>query len=392
MNLPRLDILLYAHDGRGLGHISRTVAIGMALRRLYPRLRVLVISGSAATGDLIDNAPLDWLKLPAYRTQVIDGKSRGIDGQSGFTDQELGQLRTETIRRIVLQFRPKIILADHTPQGKHKELRPALAATSREQTIWLLGVRGVVGAVPQAGSSLSQQLFAQHYSGLFWYGDSEVLGSDHLQRLTDQFHSTPEECGYVSRLRELAFLQPENRGKNLAGTIAIPWTGEHEELLLSSLSGALAKIDPAAGNWRIFADPAPEHHARFAAALDKLPHCRLQPPGPHYLTALLRSKTALIYGGYNSLTDLLATGLPGVVLLRGMQDNEQQIHARLLQQQPGQQLIFLDETKITADLLAESLQSRLQKPAVMPTVNLQGAENCAHWLAAMPVHRSPLSG
>ena len=382
MTLPRLDILLYAHDGRGLGHISRTVAIGMALRRLYPELRVLVISGSAATGALIDNAPLDWLKLPAYRTEVINGKSRGIDGQSGFTDQELGQLRAETIRRIILQYRPKIVLADHTPQGKHKELRPALAAIDKQQTRWLLGVRGVIGAVPQAGSSLSQQLFKEHYSGLFWYGDSRVLGSDHLQRLADQYNIEPNECGYVSRLRELGFLQPENRGKKLAGTIAIPWLGEHGDLLLSSLSGALAKIDPTAGNWQIFAAPDPKQHQQFLTAIEQLPHCHLQPPGSQYLPALLRSKTALIYGGYNSLTDLLATGLPAVVLLRGMQDNEQQIHTRLLQKQTGEQLITLAETGITANLVAESLQTQLQKPAVQATINLQGAENCAHSLVA----------
>jgi predicted glycosyltransferase len=380
MNQPRLDILLYAHDGRGLGHISRTVAIGMALRRLYPQLRVLVVSGSTATDQLIDNAPLDWLKLPAYRTEVIAGKSRGIDGHSGFSDQELGRLRAESLRRIILCYQPRIVLADHTPQGKHRELRPALAATDKESTRWLLGVRGVVGAVPQAGSSLSRQLFANHYSGLFWYGDSRVLGSDHLQRLTDQYHSKPTECGYVSRLRELDFLQTRNNKKTLAGTIAIPWLGEHSDLLLTALARTLADIDPAEGNWQIFASPDPTQHRQFLAALDRLPHCRLHPPGPQYIASLLQSRTALIYGGYNSLTDLLAIGLPAVVLLRGMKDKEQQIHTRLLQKQTGRQLITLDETAITPEILTESLQTQLRQPVVQAAVNLQGAENCAHRL------------
>ena len=126
MTLTRLDILLYAHDGRGLGHISRTVAIGMALRRLYPDLRILIVTGCDQTNELIHPTPLDWLKLPSYRTKVINGKSHGIDGDSCFTDKELGLLRAKTLQQIVLRYRPKAVLVDHTPQGKHRELLPAL--------------------------------------------------------------------------------------------------------------------------------------------------------------------------------------------------------------------------------------------------------------------------
>ena len=80
---PPLDLLLYAHDGRGLGHVSRSVAVGLAVRRLHPGLRTLLVSGARGCAELIGPAPLDWVKLPAYATQVVDGRSRGIDGPSG---------------------------------------------------------------------------------------------------------------------------------------------------------------------------------------------------------------------------------------------------------------------------------------------------------------------
>jgi len=51
MDNQRLDILLYGHDGRGLGHVSRSVAIGLALRRLYPHLKICVITGCRQTGS-----------------------------------------------------------------------------------------------------------------------------------------------------------------------------------------------------------------------------------------------------------------------------------------------------------------------------------------------------
>ncbi|MBW2328381.1 MAG: hypothetical protein JRF04_01985 [Deltaproteobacteria bacterium] len=384
MTLQRLNILLYAHDGRGLGHISRTVAIGMALRRLSPDLRVLIVTGCASTKELIHRSSLDWLKLPSYRTQVINGKSQGIDGNSGFTDKELGLLRAETLQQIVLLYRPKVILVDHTPQGKHRELLSALDASSGSDTQWVLGVRGVVGAVPQAGSTLSQQLFSDYYSKLLWYGDRRVLSMEQLGQLERQYNIQPIECGYVSRLQELSCLQDRKNSKEtLAGTIAIPWLGEHSHYVLTCITGALKIIGPAHGNWRIFADLNPGEHGKIMSSLQQLPYCHLQPTGPGYIEALLHSKTAMIYGGYNSLTDVLAAGLPAVVLLRAMQDSEQQIHLHLLHKYTSDQLLSIDEAQLTEKNIEMGLRTQLKKYPLTTKINLQGAENAARQLVML---------
>lgn len=384
MTLPRLDILLYAHDGRGLGHISRTVAIGMALRRLYPDFRVLVVTGCPHTRELLHKIPLDWLKLPSYRTEVINGKSHGIDGNSGFTDKELGLLRAETLQQIVLQYRPKIVLVDHTPQGKHRELRPALEAASELDTRWVLGVRGVVGTVPQAGSALSQKLFSDYYTKLLWYGDSRVLGTEQPEQLESQYNRQPVECGYVSRLQEFSYLQNrKNSKKTVAGTIAIPWLGEHSHHVLTCIAEALKNIGPVHGSWHFFADFAPEKHGQIISSLQQLPYCHLQPPGPGYIEALLHSKTAMIYGGYNSLTDVLAIGLPTVVLLRAMQDSEQQMHLHLLHKYTRDQLLSIDEARLTKKNIEMGLRTQLKKSPLSAEINLQGAENAARQLVML---------
>ncbi|MFC1876511.1 hypothetical protein ACFL2E_04470, partial [Thermodesulfobacteriota bacterium] len=137
-----MDLLIYAHDGRGLGHASRSIAVGMAVRRLYPELKLLFITGSRMVSQLIDNVPLDWLKLPAYQTKVVDGVSTGRSSFINFTDTELGECRSSIIKHLVGVLRPRCILADHTPQGKHKELVPSLEATRDTDTTWVLGVRG----------------------------------------------------------------------------------------------------------------------------------------------------------------------------------------------------------------------------------------------------------
>ncbi|MGB3210935.1 MAG: hypothetical protein WBB19_09555, partial [Desulforhopalus sp.] len=123
----RLDVLIYAHDGRGLGHASRSIGVGMALRRLFPELKVLFVSGCNLSQELIGRAPLDWLKLPSYETRVVRGKSMGIPGKSMFTDQQLGQFRSKELAHLVAMYRPRLVLVDHTPQGKHKELVQAVS-------------------------------------------------------------------------------------------------------------------------------------------------------------------------------------------------------------------------------------------------------------------------
>jgi predicted glycosyltransferase len=245
-------------------------------------------------------------------------------------------------------------------------------------------VRVVVGAVPQAGSGLSQQLFAEYYNKLLWYGDSRILSKAQLELLMDQYNSRPQECGYVSRMRELSFLQKkQDINKNTAGTIAVPWLGEHSRHVLTCIAGALKNIGPEQGSWQLFADLNPEQHGQMISHLQQLPHCLLQPPGPGYIEALLHSRIALIYGGYNSLTDVLAAGLPTVVLLRAMQDNEQQKHLELLRQHTDNQLLSLEEQQITVKIIESALREQLQKPPFSPVINLNGAENAARLLAGL---------
>ncbi len=389
MSLPRLDILLYAHDGRGLGHTSRSIGIGMALRRLFPDLRILLVTGCRLAGELIDRAPLDWLKLPAYETVVDRGRARGVDGRSGFRDQDLALLRARTIRDLVHLYRPRLVLVDHQPQGKHRELLPALAAGRK--TTWVLGVRGVVGGVRQIRSDTAATIFRQHYRALLWYGDSRVLGTEQQLRLQDHFGCRPVECGYVSRLVELASWRGPATGPaaRLAGTVSVPWSGENTAAFLATLATALERLGPAHGHWRIFTDPSDPQ----VRPLARLAHCTVEPPGPRYMDALRGSRMAIIYGGYNSLVDVLATGLPAVVVLRPMRDDEQRLHLELLRARTGGGLATIGEESATPDGLAALLADRLQQPPAGGNgINLGGAEHAARELAALLENRTRSDG
>lgn len=385
--VDRLDVMIYGHDGRGFGHASRSVAIGMALRRLCPALKVLFVSGCNITRDLIGAAPLDWLKLPSYATRVIGGRSRGVTGKSMFEDRQLGELRAKELAHLVALYRPRLVLVDHTPQGKHQELVAALSASTNTDTRWVLGIRGVVGAVRQAGSSLAQELFRQYYHALLWYGDSGVLGNSHLALLGKQYGSVPLECGYVSRLAEVAAWGHEEQGprNRLAGTISVPWLGEKSMEFLAQLAEALKRISPGLGSWNLFvgSDNSPVLQPQVSALFRSLPHCHLEPPGAGYGVSLLHSKSAVIYGGYNSLMDVLHVRVPSLVALREMQDDEQQIHLQRLQEAAGEYLTFFNESQASAGMLEKLLLDNLRRGGLSPLrINMAGAANAAKYLAA----------
>jgi predicted glycosyltransferase len=253
--MNRLDLLIYAHDGRGLGHASRSVAIGLAVRRLFPELKVLFLCGARQSADLIGEGGLDWIKLPAYQTRVVGGVSKGRDGESNFSDRELGVIRSGMIRDLVVRLNPRCVLSDHMPQGKHRELMPALEACgSGGSTHWILGMRGVIGDVAGVWSDSAVSAFRRFYKDILWYGDRTVLGESIPDGIERHFGRKPTATGYVSRLAEWRHTTSDASmaSASLAATVSVPWIGEHTLSFLKALAGAIERIGPSTQDSGIF--------------------------------------------------------------------------------------------------------------------------------------------
>lgn len=377
----RLDYLLYAHDGRGLGHVSRTVGVGLALKRLDPDKTMLVISGSSKTGMLIGPAPLDWIKLPSYQTVLRDGVPTGGYGDAGYYKSVLGNLRAHMLTAMIEILRPRCVLIDHNPTGKRKELLSALRESAASDTQWVLGIRGVVGEDPGLWSAETAEA-VKHYRSILWYGDSRVLGSGQVDRLADHFGRDIEEMGYVSRLLELKQIISGNRQtdeEHIACTVSLPWLGESGDKLLAGLQEAAGSIDAARGAFHIYVSAADE--PRVKGLFASFSHCRVRQVSDRYIDSLLQSDSALIYGGYNSLLDVAAAGKPAVVVLRSTRDREQQEHLRKLQIAAGEQWQVIDADELSTESLQSGLRHVLNaQPQAPVTLRLDGAERTALFL------------
>jgi predicted glycosyltransferase len=376
LDKSRLDVLIYSHDGRGFGHVSRGVTIGMALRRLFPKLKVLFVSGFKQTATLVGSCPLEWMKLPSYETQIIAGKSKGRLGDTNIKNCYLGPARANIIESIITNFKPHCVLVDHDPPGKRDELLPSLRITKETDTIWILGIRAVVGEVAAIWSEMSKNAFKEHYHSLLWYGDEKVLGNEIPNAIGQYFSTNPIVTGYVSRFLELKHWAPYNSGK-YAGTIAVPWLSETSLTFLENLYKALSELGERYGRWKIFSDLKKiEAEANtIKLQFDDTPYCSIENVSDRYLAALANSRVALIYGGYNSLTDIMAAKVPSVVIVRGMNDREQEEHVRKISQLKPNLIYVLKESEASWKTLVEGLEQQLNVEVEAESeIMLNGAE------------------
>ncbi|MFN2356089.1 MAG: hypothetical protein ABR512_16460, partial [Desulfopila sp.] len=181
-------------------------------------------------------------------------------------------------------------------------------------------------------------------------GDSRVLGTGQLEEVQSHFGSMPLECGYVSRMKEWRNAAAAAHHTSITGTISVPWFDEQTPELLHRLHAVMGQTEHQGGQWHLYLDTSHPQSAYFSTLFANLSCCRIEAPGRRYMDSLLRSRCAIIYGGYNSLMDVLSLAMPAIVLLRGMQDQEQQYHLEKLLQAGGNMLTTLSQDSTRQDL------------------------------------------
>jgi predicted glycosyltransferase len=375
----RLDFLLYAHDGRGLGHASRSIAIGLALRRLYPQCKTLFVSGCKQAAALIGNGTLDWMKLPSYSTTIVKGRAEGGYGHSNFYKSVLGQLRTEMLASIMKIFQPRIVLVDHAPTGKRNELFRAQEVTRDVDTRWVFGLGGIIGDDKDVWADAAIQCFKNYYDLILWYGDTQAMGSEYPKIIAQRFGVNPVETGYVSRLMESKRLLASEKDR-LAGTISIPWGTEATWKFVKKIYEAIKGIGESYGPWRLFVDR--EKKEMIQDLFRNLPFCTVDAVSERYIPSLVKSRVAIVYAGYNSIGDVLASRIPAVVLLRDLKDREQQTHVDGLLPFTKEYVTVLPESNTDTQSLQQALESQLRAPPWHNEIlNMKGAEFSALTLA-----------
>ncbi|HEX7256164.1 MAG TPA: glycosyltransferase [Gaiellaceae bacterium] len=322
--------LFYSHDGLGLGHVRRNLCVASALSELNPQASILVAT-SADEAELFGIPPgVDLLKLPGVR-KVDNGHYTARRLSMG--SEEIHGLRAQLLAAAVESFRPAVLLVDKHPFGVGGELLPALDSAREAGARAVLGIRDVLDdpAVVRdewhAGHLFER--IPKYYDRLLIYGQPDVLDPRRAYAFPAPVAALTRFCGYVA----------SSRRDGGAWENGIPPPASDRPLVLATAGGgedgfALLStfIRASAGeSWQglaVSGSQCPPERAQRLRTLATVAGVTFHRFIPKISLAFPSLDALVSMGGYGTLVEAAASGVPTICVPRVRPRREQLIRAR----------------------------------------------------------------
>ncbi len=337
MNIPpparavRLrTLLLYSHDTYGLGHLRRNLAIARHMLDTTHGLQVVLLSGSPVSSYFAAPKGLTVVPLPSVTKQ---GNEQYAPRNPALSLDLLRRTRTAIIADVLARLRPDVFLIDHAPAGMGGELRPVfdkLAAISPRTRV-ILGLRDVLDEPCVVRRVWREQgipeLLDRVYDDVLVYGVREMLDLGRAYGLSAQLGDRLRYCGYLGRPEHRVPAPPRDATgqRFVLGTAGGGEDGR--QLLLATLAAARA-LDVAA---LLVTGPlmSAVHRAELSAAAAGRSDVEVVEFVPQLREKMVSASAVVTMGGYNTLCEVVGTGVPAVVIPRTSPRREQAIRAQL---------------------------------------------------------------
>ncbi|OPZ08938.1 MAG: hypothetical protein BWZ08_00802 [candidate division BRC1 bacterium ADurb.BinA292] len=338
-------VLLYTASNVGLGHLFRVLRTAAELRRLLPRVNLLLLTDTEHLHVTQYYGQLAVLRLPNfhYFGENFREKPVGLELSKG----KLRLLRYNAMLAAVHSFQPHVFLMDTAPHGKRNELYPVLEylAAQRRPPIRILQLRDVpfVPGEAERTDDARRQLTRNpdFYDYLFVAGDPQYFD---LAKVYDW----PKKI--TRKLFYLGFIIPEADGdgppavesgtereiermmQRPARRIVASFGGGWEaEELGGALLAAYAELAAQRGEplqFYLFTGPSAEDaalaglQARAAGRDDVL----IRKFSPRFSHLLARCDLAVLQAGSTPF-QILETDIPMLLYARDFKSKEQQFRA-----------------------------------------------------------------
>ena len=373
--------LLYSHDGLGLGHLRRNLAVARALADLSSNSSILLAT-SAEEAQQFELPPnVDILRLPGLRK--VDNGTYAPRRLTNVALRDVRSMRATLLLAAVNSFSPSVLLADKHPLGLDGELEPALANARAAGARAVLGLRDVLDEPAAVRAELEERgLFEripEYYHRVLVYGQPDILDARSEYGFPPAVAAMTRFCGYV--------VSPVQRGEHngeRADTngkdpheLATAGGGEDGVELLSSFVEAAARR-----RWQADVVSGPQCDPQVASRLGE----RASEAGVAFrrfvpdLSSEFGSLDALVcMGGYNTLTEAAASGVSTVCVPRVEPRREQLIRARAFAHRGL--LTVVEPRELEPDLLGATVEAalELQRSGERPVrdLDLDGAGRAA---------------
>ena len=365
--IPR--ILLYAHDGRGLGHVVRTAAIAQAIREMWPQAEMLALSGEVHLTDLMP-AGVECVKLPSYLTKEIATGFSTSSPTLSLDRNAITKWRTTIVEASFRVFNPNIVLVDFFPMGKRQELADVLAGYRNRQpsAAIVLGLRPVVDSPKFARqdnlSDDNLEFVTRFYDVIAVYGDKEICDFATEYILPTKITNMLKYVGLIVR-PSVHSLKQRRRKNDVINLLVGFGSGHHSEklfgILVETLIGLACRhrvnLKMVCGP-RLNANLVVKGLKEFALCTDS---CHVVQFSQHPEDLYEWATHFVGYAGSNTVNEVLASKLPALFISRSGCEEEQAILLSRLRNR-GHIFLSLDEQSLTAAWLSKLLSRLISEP------------------------------
>jgi predicted glycosyltransferase len=387
-----MRFLFYSHDGLGLGHTRRHLAIAAALTRLAPECSVLLASGADDALRMGLPAGVEILKLPGLRKVSNDHYcSRRLQMPAN----EIRALRSALLLTTVKSYRPDVVLVDKHPFGANGEFRDALGHARHAGFQTVLGLRDILDApaavLKEWRPHRLQEEIIKHFDLMLIYGEKAIFNPLAEYHFPAAMEQRTRFCGYVINRDEheppsgSSMERFDYADSSRPVVLATTGGGEDGFHLLETFARAAAQAP-----WQGIIVAGPMTPADELKTLEKLarsydvPVHRFVPN----LSALFWSVDAVVcMGGYNTLAEAIAKGVPVISVPRTRPRAEQLIRVQAFERLGLVHALTADKLDVatlreaTNAALALSREDLLARARSL--LSFDGAERAASHLLAL---------
>ncbi len=389
-----MRFLFYSHDGLGLGHTRRHLAVATALAHAAPDAVILLATGAEEFVRHGLPRQIEILKLPGLQKL---GNDNYASRRLAISTAEIRELRSQLLLTAVKSFQPDVVLVDKHPFGAGGEFKAGLKQLRKQGARAVLGFRDILdepaAVLAEWKPFKMQKRIAEFYNQVIIYGDAAVFNPIEAYKFPAALADRTRFCGYVFNREHKDALE------NFEAPFP-PRAGRKRPVVLATMGGgedgaqALEQFIRAGENaaWQGVAVAGPMMPGAELARLQTLATgagVTMRSYVPH-LSALFQQVDALVcMGGYNTLVEAAALGVPTVCIPRITPRTEQLIRAEAFARLGLLQVCRPDQ--ISPAKLRDQISTALcNVPGELSArahgaLNFNGAQQAAeylHWLAA----------
>ena len=380
-----MKVLFYCQHVLGIGHLVRSAEIARALSRDD---EVTFVSGGAPVDGFPFPRGVKLVQLPALQTGEEFGALE--DCGSGHTVEEVQGLRVQRLLSLFDELRPDALVIELFPFGRKRfafELIPLLerARSRSEETLVACSLRDIL--VEKSDTAKHEERVSRivnsYFDLILIHGDPAFQELDETFHRVGDLHCEIQYTGLVQQEEPAPTVVPM-LFDTVPTIVASIGSGRyrHGQILLESVIRAAAQLeDKIAHRFRVFAGPfiPPEVYAALEQMARQARNVEIEKYSPHFIEYLKRADLSISMGGYNTIMNILATGVRSLVYPYTANDDlEQQIRARKLASLGVVELLHPE--MLAAEVLAPKIAGMLaQKPARF-TFDMNGATNTARIL------------